>query len=387
MFLDDFSFDKLISPFTSDVFFSEYFEKKPLLIKRSESGFYRGLLEPTDLDRIFFYWPNMLSNVNAEKNDGARISLGSAIKQRNVQSVLKALDDGSTMVLDGLDSRHPPLTQLCAMLEIEHTWVYQTNIYITPGNSQGFKTHTDSHNVFILQTSGSKNWRVNRAPTPLENRSQENDCLEIDENDHMEFVLEQGDLVYIPKGFAHDATSREGYSVHITLSPHPPSMHDFMAYVMKKCRDDFPGLEHSLPPGYVTGDADTLAGQAREWFQQLAEADLAKISDMLQTESRDRFRGVFFGALENRIEHPAIRGGSRYVKNTLLLSHVEVGDESYRLFTPQKTVEMPALFKDQIEFCLSGREFRAADIPDMTAQEQQVLLTRLLVEGLVLEVT
>ena len=34
------------------------------------------------------------------------------------------------------------------------------NVYVTPANSVGFVSHFDSHDVFVLQLYGSKNWRV-----------------------------------------------------------------------------------------------------------------------------------------------------------------------------------------------------------------------------------
>ena len=36
----------------------------------------------------------------------------------------------------------------------------QANVYFTPPRAQGFKTHHDTHDVFILQLLGSKRWRT-----------------------------------------------------------------------------------------------------------------------------------------------------------------------------------------------------------------------------------
>ena len=34
----------------------------------------------------------------------------------------------------------------------------QINAYITPPENQGFAAHYDTHDVFVLQVSGSKRW-------------------------------------------------------------------------------------------------------------------------------------------------------------------------------------------------------------------------------------
>ncbi|HID68042.1 MAG TPA: hypothetical protein EYP31_07250, partial [Roseibacterium sp.] len=48
----DFSFDWAIAPETPETFFAEYFEKKPLVIKRSQPGYYSDLLSCAEIDRV-----------------------------------------------------------------------------------------------------------------------------------------------------------------------------------------------------------------------------------------------------------------------------------------------------------------------------------------------
>ncbi|MCL4675526.1 MAG: hypothetical protein KJZ59_05775, partial [Pararhodobacter sp.] len=60
----------------------------------------------------------------------------------------------------------------CRALESVLSCDLQTNIYLTPDNAQGFRTHYDSHDVIVLQTHGSKTWNIYESPLELPLRSQ-----------------------------------------------------------------------------------------------------------------------------------------------------------------------------------------------------------------------
>ena len=96
------------------------------------------------------------------------------------------------------------------------------------------------------------------------------------------------------------------------------------------------------------------------------------------------YRGLFFGALEYRLQPPLIEASSRFVANHVLRTRFRVDGEDYVIDAPGKPVILPLEFKAAIDFCLSGSEFCASDLPDLTADETRVLLNRLLMEGLII---
>ena len=95
---------------------------------------------------------------------------------------------------------------------------------------KGFAPHWDDVDVFVLQLEGSKRWRVFAPPTEeqelprhsskdfggpaaLKRAGYEAACLDV--------VLERGDVLYLPRGFVHEAiSSAEEASLHLTLSTH-----------------------------------------------------------------------------------------------------------------------------------------------------------------------
>ena len=80
------------------------------------------------------------------------------------RKVIDLFEGGATVVLQGLHRYWPPLTTLVAELELALGHPCQANAYLTPPGSQGFAVHSDSHDVFVFQTHGSKQWEVHPAP-------------------------------------------------------------------------------------------------------------------------------------------------------------------------------------------------------------------------------
>jgi hypothetical protein len=84
--------------------------------------------------------------------------------------VLRAMDDGATLVLQGVHRYHPPLARLARDLEIALGHRCQVNAYVTPPGARGLRVHSDPHDVLVLQAFGTKAWEVH--PTPWQVRNE-----------------------------------------------------------------------------------------------------------------------------------------------------------------------------------------------------------------------
>lgn len=384
MFFDDFNFSKLIQPVEKKAFFEDYFGKKSLLIKRQNTSFYQDLLTPAHLDDILFRWPNDATLVKADKNDGNRQNLYAGVTQTSTPTILSELDQGSTLILDKLDNRLPNLTELNGRLETELHYSHQANIYVTPPQSKGFRPHFDDHHVFILQTTGKKYWRVDNNTQPTNTPKDKATDLAINEADHQAFMLEQGDLIYIPPYTVHEAISQDEYSVHITLSPYPPSWRQLINHIIQTQAQAGSDIDKPLPPAYLDSNAADLLKVVKNQLTQTASSLNQDVVESFKKEQADSFRGVFFGALENRMRAPEISATSRFKPNRALLIQKQLRGDDIAIKTPKKEVLLPALFEPQIEFCLTQAAFSVDAIPDMNFDESVVLATRLLTEGLII---
>eukprot|EP00656_Telonema_subtile_P025963 TRINITY_DN27983_c0_g1_i1.p1 TRINITY_DN27983_c0_g1~~TRINITY_DN27983_c0_g1_i1.p1 ORF type:complete len:159 (+),score=14.21 TRINITY_DN27983_c0_g1_i1:326-802(+) len=97
-------------------------------------------------------------------------------------------------------------------------------MYLTPAGSQTAPPHTDDRDVLIVQVFGRKHWRVWDNPVPLcykdEQLGKSQPSLRAEDlgEPSISDTLEQGDVLYMPRGFLHEATTSDTTSLHITFA-------------------------------------------------------------------------------------------------------------------------------------------------------------------------
>ncbi|KNC47569.1 uncharacterized protein AMSG_02594 [Thecamonas trahens ATCC 50062] len=92
------------------------------------------------------------------------------------------------------------------------------NLYWSPAGSPGFETHFDVMDVLVVHIAGAKTWRVYQPqvalPLPGDKARPAFESLEVIGS----FTLAPGDVLFLPRGFPHDAeATADGPSVHITF--------------------------------------------------------------------------------------------------------------------------------------------------------------------------
>jgi len=149
----------------------------------------------------------------------------------------KHLREGATLVLDAVDELHAPVESLAEGLEYELGERVQVNLYAGWRTSPGFDLHWDDHDVFILQVAGRKRWAVygetrahplagDRAKTPKP-----------DGPPVWEDTLEDGDLLYIPRGHWHVALPLDEPTLHLTVGIHKRAGVDFARWLTDRLRE------------------------------------------------------------------------------------------------------------------------------------------------------
>ncbi|WP_262919770.1 cupin domain-containing protein [Niabella hibiscisoli] len=93
----------------------------------------------------------------------------------------------------------------------------QANLYITPNKSQGFNPHWDTHDVFVLQISGTKTWHLYGFEKELPTKNQSFVSKDYKKEPIQTIQLSPGDFLYVPRGYVHDAMADDGISSHITI--------------------------------------------------------------------------------------------------------------------------------------------------------------------------
>lgn len=264
----------LIGPERIADFFERIYEREALVIARNDSKRFDGLLSIDDVDRIV---------TNVDLREG-QLDLANASRQMVRSDYIDtagyidrgAVADfhrgGATIILQHAHQLEPSLGRLCRALEYVFSAHIQTNLYLTPPNAQGFRTHYDNHCVFVVQVAGEKAWRLYEKPidTPFRGEAFELGKYEPGEL-KQEFVLKAGDCAYVPRGLMHDAmTSGSEQSLHITIGLITRTWADLMLEAVSEAALRSPELRRSLPAGYARPDFDREAARIR--VKQLAQA-------------------------------------------------------------------------------------------------------------------
>jgi ribosomal protein L16 Arg81 hydroxylase len=258
--------DYCIGPNGSDDFYKTHFEKKALIVSRNEPDRYRDLLSVAKIDTLL-----ASRDFHADDLDMARANpqisreqfvLANGFADRG--SVANLYQEGATLILPHLHQADLGLKSFCRAMESIFSSHVQTNIYLTPPNNQGFRTHYDDHDVFVLQVEGEKLWRLYDQSVDKPYRGEGFNPEHVQPGELVEeFVLKAGDCAYVPRGLMHDAQAQgEADSLHITVGMIVKTWADLMLEAVSEVALRHPEFRQSLPPGYARADFDRSIAQA-----------------------------------------------------------------------------------------------------------------------------
>ncbi len=384
------SFEWLVDPILPSDFFAEYYEQKPLLVARQQPSKWAPLLSVDAIDRYLStttpYYPDVFLVDAARDFEANDYSFPDSDPPGRIDlpRAYGLFAAGATISLSQMHERVEALAGLCRAMEKTFSSHFQTNIYLSPPNAQGFKAHFDSHDVFVLQVTGSKRWTLYDTTIVLPLRGQA-----FDPETHTpgpptrEFTLQAGDLLYCPRGLFHSARSTDEMSLHITLGLIGKTWADVMIEAVSAACLTSPALRANLPVGFANPGFDSA--QAAETFRELVdrfarEAQLAPILQRLAEDFVTSRRPDFLGCLK---EHQAqLSLDSKLAPRPDLIYHLREVDQTLVLLFGATEINFPGFVREGLVFALEHGPFMVRDLPHLDDEEKLVLVRRLLKEGL-----
>jgi Cupin superfamily protein len=161
---------------------------------------------------------------------------GRPIPRLNSAELTRELREGATLVLDNVDELYRPIRQLAESLERVFRVRIQVNSYSGWRSSHGFDVHWDDHDVFVLQVAGSKRWSVYGTTRPYPLGRDIEPAVDPPKELLWEQVLQDGDLLYIPRGWWHLATPLDEPTLHLTVGVNNPTAADFLSWFVDRLR-------------------------------------------------------------------------------------------------------------------------------------------------------
>jgi ribosomal protein L16 Arg81 hydroxylase len=392
---EDLSADHLLAPLGLASFLSEYWGKAHLFLHRQDQDYYRNLFTLADIDRCMMTGiskPGVMASFISPPGSDRKRTEGT-ITPSDLDLAYKRFSEGDTIRIIGVDRLNAPVRELALRIQAALGAKVRVNIYLTPSTSQGFTVHFDYHDAFIIQVSGSKHWLVYEpeyaAPVDLPfariwNSSPANPgALTLRE----ERVLEAGDLLYIPRGFYHEARTAHEHSLHLTFSLDPVYWITVLQKSLELLCRECPELRQALPPTFPFG-TDVAVESLEATFQSLLDlvrehASFEKTARHLLNEELADSPPPPDGHFADLVRLEEVSPETRVERRAGFVPILERRDGEVVLQFGAHHVRGPLALLEALEFVRDHRTFKAMDLPGpITNSSRVVLVRRLLREGL-----
>lgn len=241
-------------------FLSHYWQKHPLLIRNALPGF-TPPIEPNDLAGLACE-EAALSRliVHDEKRDRWHVKTGPLSED----DFTKTPDSHWTLLVQDVDKWDADVAALLEAFRFLPSWRVDDIMisYAEPGGGVG--AHVDQYDVFLLQGLGQRHWGISDDPAaPKDFRDNvELKQLKQFEPTH-EWLLEPGDMLYLPPGVPHDGTAFGGPCMTFSVGMRAPSRAeltgDLADYLAERLPDELRYDDADLKPAKSAGEIDRAA--------------------------------------------------------------------------------------------------------------------------------
>jgi len=147
-----FGLEYILRPVSTEEFLDQYKGKKALHITGEESKF-----------ENLYGWEDINHVVNKSRPSYEGMLLvheTNSLPRHELQNLSNWLAKGATLVINSVQTIDPIAEQFGEILANDMNSSVNINCYVSFPAKQGFDCHYDTHDVFIVQTSGVKKWYV-----------------------------------------------------------------------------------------------------------------------------------------------------------------------------------------------------------------------------------
>ncbi len=377
----------LIDPVPTAEFDRDYYEQRLLHIRRAAPAYYAELLSAADLDTVLGTHSAGHRDVALVRGDGNVPPAEYTNDAGRVQplEVARRFDEGATVVFNQLHKRVPALARLCVALGLRFSSRVQTNVYLTPPDAQGFAPHWDTHDVFVLQISGTKRWTIYDTPVRLPLRGQRFQPGTPPGDVSDEFELGPGGAVYLPRGLMHSARSTGEASLHVTLGLTAFTWAELLVESVSAAALDDESLRRNLPRGFAL-EGFPAAERERLFAEKLATVQSGFDPEAVWRRFADEVLAadvpLFTDLLGQRLRGDRLTPRSRVRRRAGLLAEAVAEGGTCVLRFCGRELRLPAAAWPALRFAATTDEFAVEDLPDcLDAGGKLTLVTRLVREG------
>jgi len=293
----------LLGGLTVNEFLRDYWQKKPLLIRQAFPDF-NGLIDAQKLLALACS-EDVQARLVTQKRGKFQLQQ-SPFEPEQLDSLGKSK---WTMLLQGVNHYLPEAAELLQHFSfIPHARLDDLMVSFAPKGG-GVGPHFDSYDVFLLQGSGHRRWQISAQA----DRTLIPDApLRIlrDFRAEQEWVLEAGDMLYLPPHYAHNGIAEDDcmtYSIGFRTPAYQELAEQFLVYLQDRINVDGmyadPGLKTQLHPSEISA---AMLHQVQQAIRQIRwdKDDIANFLGCYLSEPKPH---IFFEAPERPLSHAKFR--------------------------------------------------------------------------------
>ena len=269
-------------------FMKSYWHKKPLLVRGAIPAFELSKRQGEPLG----------SAISAE--DLFKISSNDAVESRLIKAKPWTFADGPfkkksipsiespdwTLLLQGMEARHPAAANILSWFRFIPDARLDDLMISIAGPGGGVGPHFDSYDVFLIQMSGRRRWRISAQKDLSLNPDLPLKILKHFQVEQ-EWVLEPGDMLYLPPHIAHDGIAIDAgcqtWSVGFRAQSYKEILQEGL-WRLAESLEDIPELEKRFadPKQTATTRAEQLPEELiKQVAQKLNDLKLDRIETFL----------------------------------------------------------------------------------------------------------
>jgi 50S ribosomal protein L16 3-hydroxylase len=326
---------QLLGGLTPAVFLKHYWQQKPLLIRRAIPGF----TPPVSRAELFELARRDEVESRLVSHRGGAWSLEQGPFER--RRLRRADGEKWTLLVQGVNLHAPDADALLNRFDFVPRARLDDLMISWASDGGGVGPHFDSYDVFLLQAQGRRHWRVSAQGDRTIKPGLPLKILKSFKAE-AEYVLEPGDMLYVPPGVAHDGVA-VGECMTCSIGFRAPAAAElargFLEYLAE--HEDRPGM-YADPGLKPTGDAALIDDALVRRAARLAwpvRPTRAAFEDFLGRYLTDPKALVFFDPPERPLGRGAFargaaRRGVRLDLKTLMLHRgklVYINGESHAM--------------------------------------------------------
>jgi 50S ribosomal protein L16 3-hydroxylase len=297
---------QLLGGLTARQFMADYWQKKPLLVRQAIPGFESPIS------------PDELAGLALEEEIESRLVIEHGARPWELQrgpfseETFQALPERDwTLLVQAVDQFVPEVAELLEQFKFLPKWRIDDVMisFAAPGGGVG--PHFDNYDVFLLQGHGKRRWQIGQvcdSESPMLQHADLKILAEFVKTE--EWVLEPGDMLYLPPLLAHCGTAEDDCMTY-SVGFRAPSAAEVLTHFT-----DF--LGQFLPEEERYSDA---GAQPTDDPTQIQRDALERLKALLNEHMSDeRLLMTWFGQFMTEPRYPELINGIEIDEEALLAS-------------------------------------------------------------------